>query len=308
MGGWRWTVRPTGKPRPGCPRRSRLILAGAEDVAVPKRPAPRTGPGRGSGRGVRGLGRGGAREGGASVEPGKEFCDPAVEVLLELLGEGFGAGEVLVEGVHVLPMTLERVMEVRTGAAAGGPDVADHLLLLDPRADLDPRTVAVEVQVAGLEALVVTQAHRVAPSAAVGGPGDQAVGDRPDGGAGGRAVIHPVVGLHVLEDGVEAGAEVARDVGVLERALEEGLAGAAAVLLEIGALAVGELVAEGALVAHGAAPVVGRQDVAVAHQPAPAEHLLHQGPRAVAALHIPVEVDVPGEDIGEDDGDVGRLT
>ena len=89
--------------------------------------------------------------------------------------------------------------------------------------------------------------------------------------------------------------------------LEEGLAGAGAVLLEVRPLAVGQLPAEDPLRADRLAAVLGGQHLAVAEEPPLAQDLLHEAADAVPLADVHVEVDVPGEDVRESHGDGGVL-
>ncbi|EAU66637.1 hypothetical protein STIAU_7877 [Stigmatella aurantiaca DW4/3-1] len=164
------------------------------------------------------------------------------------------------------------------------------------------------MQVARLEAIGVPHADGVAARARVGRRRHGAVGHRPHRGANGGAVVHAVVVLLVLEHRVEARAEPAGDVGVFQGALEERLARAGAILLEVGGLAIRHRVAEHPLLAHQAALVRGRQHLAVAQHPPLGDELLHQGPGPVALARVPVEVDVPGEHVRQHHADARILT
>src|SRR5690606_29692130 len=80
-----------------------------------------------------------------------------------------------------LPAALEHlVVKVRPGGHAAGPDIADHVALLHPRATLDAAREAAEMRVGGGIAVIVPDADIAPVSAVMPGHGDRAVARRID--------------------------------------------------------------------------------------------------------------------------------
>ncbi len=195
-------------------------------------------------------------------------------------------------------------MQVRPGGPAGHADVADLLALVDvlaaPDADL------AQVRVDGHAAVGVLHLDHVAVAVLLAGERHDAVADDVDGGADGCAVVDALVALPFLEDRVEAHREARGDARERERAGQEGAVLAAAVEVEVRALAAGigephrrirmagvdELGGQ-----HAAGALVPRHRLAVG-----GERLVDHA-EGVAPAQFAMEVDVGGEHVGHLRGD-----
>ena len=220
-------------------------------------------------------------------------------------GDGLRRRQLDPQRVHVLPVQAHPVVEMGPGGEAGLAHRADPLALAHALslAHRDPGQVAVE----RLVPVGVADAGRSGRS-----PPDQPArvttpsrGGHDRGPLGGRVVDAEVRAPH-LEDGVEAAAaEAGGDPREAQRRAQEGLA-------ERGAVPVVVARSLRALVAHCAQRPVAAleargEDAPVAHEPPVEGELLHRHPERVAGLDLGVEVDVPGEDLGEVEGELGVL-
>ena len=203
--------------------------------------------------------------------------------------------------------TFAQQLKVQVGACghAGISGQADELFLCDALAFGDMPLG--EVAIAGFEANGMADADRVSACAAIAAVRDDAVGDGPDGGTYFRGIVHAFVGALKFEDGVHAHAEARGNVDEFEGGLEEGFTCGGAVLHEIGFATVGEAIAVAAFKSHEGAFILGGEDVAIGERTAFRNHFFDDGANAVALLDVSIEVNVPGEDVGEDDGNFRTL-
>src|SRR5262249_21627379 len=165
-----------------------------------------------------------------------------------------------------MPPALHREVKVRTGAQPAVAAVGNHLLLQNPRPKADLGSKGGEVEVAGFQAVEMADAQHSAGTLLGPDSYHRSVCHRPHRRSYRRRVVHPVVRLEVLENGVKAAAETRSDVGVLERAFQERFPGRAAILLEVGDLAGRQLVAKHSLPPYRGSLVLGRQQLAVAQR------------------------------------------
>ena len=87
-------------------------------------------------------------------------------------------------------------VEVRPGRGAGRPDPADDLILIDAGPGADARGERRQVQIVGLDAAVVADAHLVAAGTGPAGRDDRAARDRDHRSAVRRRVVDAEVGAH----------------------------------------------------------------------------------------------------------------
>src|SRR5512133_1927138 len=209
------------------------------------------------------------------------------------------------ERVDVPPVPLHAVVQVRAGGGARGADPADDLLLADVRPG--PDGDAGEMAVERLEAVAVAELDGVAAVAEPAGALHRAVPDRPDRRAGGGAVVDGRVLLDEPLERVAAAPEAGGDLRVLERRAEEAALGALSVLVEVARLPVGGRVAEEPLPPGRRAVVLGGEHLAEPDEAVVGEDLLDHDAHPVAVADVLVEVHVPGEDVGGEDGEAGVL-
>jgi hypothetical protein len=205
--------------------------------------------------------------------------------------------------VHEVAFLGEPEAEVRARREAGGPHLAEHLLLAHALADAQTRREAPEVCVVRDVAVHVADLHQVAEAALPALEDHLAVPHRPDRGAVGRGVVDAEVGTPDLEDRVQARLGEGRaDAGEVERRLQELALDGRAVGPVVGAATARRLEVDRAeLLVVGR--VARREDLAGARVGFAAflvhgEEALVEDRELVAAVDAAGEVG-PGEDLGE---------
>src|SRR5215510_1871231 len=196
-----------------------------------------------------------------ALEVGQKRNDLLVEVLPQRIGDGFGRWKLLRQRVDEVAAALQGEVQMRAGGQPGVPGEGDNLLLLDPDTGPNARREAGEVEVAALHAVEVPQAEVPAGALVAARACHQAVRHRPHRRADRRAIVDSVVCLDVLEHRMETAAEPRGDIGVLEWAFQKSLASCPSVLLKVGDLAAGKLVAEGALSPNALPLIDGGQNL-----------------------------------------------
>ena len=164
-----------------------------------------------------------------------------------------------------------------------------------------------QVAVAGFKAHGMADADGIAPCVAIAAVRDDAVGHGPDGRTYVRGIVHAFVSALIFEDGVHAHAEARGNAAEFEGGFEEGFSCGGAVFHEIGFAFVGEPIAVAAFKSDGGASILGGEDVAISERTAFRNHFFDDGSDVVAFLDVSIEVNVPGEDVCEDDSNFRAL-
>src|SRR6266850_5255064 len=112
-------------------------------------------------------------------------------------------------------------MQVRARRESGRANVADDLFLVDALTEVEPRSEARQMPIAGLNAIRMTQLDEIAVAAVASGLRDDAVGRSPHGRAVRRRVIGPLVRSPPFKNRMKPPAEAARDVAEAQRRAQE---------------------------------------------------------------------------------------
>src|SRR3990172_1869200 len=246
---------------------------------------------------ARGFGPG-VQDRGDRGQGARELLPDDTEVRLAARGDGPAAGEIFGQRIQELAVPAEAEIQVGSGREPRRADLADDVPLPDLRPPPDPLRDAGEVPVGSRVPVRVPDDHEVPVRTLVPGEDHGAVPHGGNRGARRRRVVHTEVGPRDLQDRVDPSfRETGGDPPVAQRRLQERFPQRFPLVVEVGRpVPRVEAVRPVHVAVHGE---FRREDVAVIPERAVEPPFLHQDPERIPLPEIRVEVDVPGEDVGE---------